>query len=650
MLSFFRRIIYSRVGVVVTLGVLVLIALAFAAGDITGLRAPGQAGLKGDEIARVGKARLTDIELRDRVRLALDGARQSNPAMDITQFLSLGGFESILNQMIDSLAIEQFGMKSGLMVSKRMVDGEIASIPAFQGLSGKFDQKTYEALLQQRHVTDAQLRDDLRREIYRQWLLAPTQGAALAPRELALPYASLLLERRHGTIAFLPGQSFGPGPAPTEAELTAFYNSHRAAFTIPERRVIRYAVVLPDRVKAQSVPSEAEIQAAYKAAGSRFAATEKRTIRQVVSFDQNAANALAAKVKAGTSIADAAKQAGLEPTTLTSVEKADYARQSSDAVANAAFGAEKGAVVGPVRSQLGWHVLVVDSIEKIAGKTLEEARPTLVTELTQRKAADALSKIQEALDDGINDNSTFDELVSDQKLTAERTPAMLPNGGNPDDPNWKAPDINLQPILRAGFASAIDDDPQVVSLGQDGSFALIKLEKIVPPTPRPLSAVRDVVTKQFLTDRALKAAREAAVKLVAAANGGKPLAQAVQAAGVQGAKVDPVAFTRAQLAAAGDRVPPPVTLMFSMAAGKAKLVEAPDRSGYFVVHLDQIENGDASKRPEVIADAQRGLGGAMGRELTEQFVGAMNRDVKVTRNEAAIKRVRDELSGQGAAN
>jgi peptidyl-prolyl cis-trans isomerase D len=53
MLSFFRRIINSKAGVVVTFIVLGVIALAFAAGDITGLAGNGPS-LSGGSVATVG--------------------------------------------------------------------------------------------------------------------------------------------------------------------------------------------------------------------------------------------------------------------------------------------------------------------------------------------------------------------------------------------------------------------------------------------------------------------------------------------------------------------------------------------------------------------------------------------------------------------
>ena len=54
MLSFFRRLTKSRFGVIITFGILGVIALAFAAGDMTGLGGTGSGGVAADDVATVG--------------------------------------------------------------------------------------------------------------------------------------------------------------------------------------------------------------------------------------------------------------------------------------------------------------------------------------------------------------------------------------------------------------------------------------------------------------------------------------------------------------------------------------------------------------------------------------------------------------------
>src|SRR3546814_3191639 len=89
-----------------------------------------------------------------------------------------------------------------MRVSKRLVDGQIASIPALQGPDGKFSPEIYKSVLAQQRLTDAALRADMTREIFARQLIVPTVGASQIPMQVALPYAALLLEKRQGHVGF----------------------------------------------------------------------------------------------------------------------------------------------------------------------------------------------------------------------------------------------------------------------------------------------------------------------------------------------------------------------------------------------------------------------------------------------------------------
>src|SRR3546814_5573400 len=91
-----------------------------------------------------------------------------------------------------------------MRVSKRLVDGQIASIPALQGPDGKFSPEIYKSVLAQQRLTDAALRADMTREIFARQLIVPTVGASQIPMQVALPYAALLLEKRQGHVGFVP--------------------------------------------------------------------------------------------------------------------------------------------------------------------------------------------------------------------------------------------------------------------------------------------------------------------------------------------------------------------------------------------------------------------------------------------------------------
>ena len=646
MLGFFRRIINSRVGVFVTMGVLGVIALAFALGDVTGLQTGGASGAT---VAKVGGETVSETELTRRVQDELRGAQQRNPTVDMAQLVAAGGVEGVLDRMLNGLALQVFGEDQGMAVSRALVGSELRNIPALQGPTGKFDQAIYEQVLARNRLTDAQVQADIARETMVQFLIRPQAGAGQVPESLALPYASLLLEKRAGQVALIPAAAMPSGAAPTDAELQDWYKRNVARYSLPERRVARYAVVTPEMVKARATPTDAEIAAAYNGDKARWAPRETRTLSLVTVLDQNAANTLAGKVRAGTSVADAARAAGLEARRLEGQDQAALTSATSAAVANAAFRAERGAVIGPVRGQIGFVVGKVETVAQLPGKSLAEARPTIVEEVTKKKTDEALADIRQALEDSIADNANFSELIADQKLTASTTPALTATGGNPEQPAAQ-PDPALIPILSAAFQSEEGDDPQVVQTAADGSFAVVALDRIVRAAARPFAQVRDAVTQDFVADRTRRAARAAASKVLAAVHKGASLDKALADAGVRSGKTERIVAARAQINQDPRGPNPVLALMFSMKGGTAKMLEAPDRSGWLVVKLEQIQAGDAAKRPEVVTATRRDLGQAVGAEYAQQFTEAVKKAVNVSRNADAIARVKASLSGQGGSN
>lgn len=645
MLGFFRRLINSRFGVVIAFGVLGVIALAFALGDITGLRATGVAGAS---VARVGSENIGDGELTKRVQDELRGVQQRDPSVDMAAFVAAGGVENVLDRMLNGIALDVFGKQQGMAISKALVGSELQNMAGLQGPTGKFDQALYEQVLARNRLTDAQVQADIARETMVQFLVRPQIGAGQVPQSLALPYASLLLERRAGQIGLIPASAMPAGAAPTDAEVQQYYGRNVARYSLPERRVMRYALVTPDSVKAQATPSDAEIAAAYNGDKARWAARETRTLSLVTVLDQNAANALAAKVRGGTAIADAARAAGLEPRRLEAQDKAAVTKSTSAAVAEAAFAAAKDGAFGPVRGAIGFIVGKVEGTAQVEGKSLGEARSTLVEELTQKKTADALNATREALEDGIADNATFAELIADRKLNAATTPALTATGANPEDPAYR-PDPALVPVMAAGFQSEEGDDPQVVATAADGSFAVVALDRIVRAAPRPLPQIRAQVAKDVIADRQRRAARAAATKALAAVNKGMSLAEALKQAGVASAKIDRLVAARSQVNADPRGPNPVLALLFSMKGGTAKTLEAPGGSGWAVVKLEQINAGDAAKIPQVVSATRADLGRIVGNEYAQQFTEAVKAQLKVARNPDEVARVKATLAGQNGA-
>ena len=151
-----------------------------------------------------------------------------------------------------------------------MIDREIVNIPQFRNFAGQFDENAFRTALRNQNLTEAQLREDIARSLLQRQLLLPIAAGQRVPENVARSFANLLLERRRGTIGVVPSGALAAAINPSDAEIANYYNQNRTRFTIPERRVVRFAVIGPEQVAAASQATEQEIQAYYRQNAAQY--------------------------------------------------------------------------------------------------------------------------------------------------------------------------------------------------------------------------------------------------------------------------------------------------------------------------------------------------------------------------------------------
>jgi peptidyl-prolyl cis-trans isomerase D len=643
MLSFFRKFAKSPIG----LAVFGIIIIAFVVTLYDSNSMGGGAGSTGGAIAKVGKVSITETEAQRRTQNALEGARQERPELDMPAFVAQGGIDQVVNFIIDSRAFEQFAGSVGLVASRRLVDGKIASIPAFNGPNGQFDRTTYLAILEQRRIPESQLRSDFAGEAVINMLRLSVAGGARPPLNLVTPYASLLLEVRQGLVATVPSANFALNTPLSDAELTAYFQRNVAKYTVPERRMVKLARFDRTRFESKVAPTDAEIAAAYKAAIAKYAGRETRSFTQIIVSKQSDADALLTKVRGGRSMADAAKSLGLEALSVATTDKPAFEKLTGAKVAEAAFAAPKSGFAAVSQSGLGYHIVRVDTVTAIAARPLDAVRGELVAELSKVKVDDAMADFDAKINDEISAGATFDDIAKKFGLTAEITPAITASGVAPEAPDYKFL-ADYQPLLRDVFQSETGDDPQVASVGNGTAYVLYHTDRVIAAAPKPLGDIRNQVMADAQIERAALAAKRVADAVTAAINKGTPFAQALAGSGAKLPAPRPAGARRLDLIQMRDQVPPPIAALFGMAEKRAKVIAAPQGTGWFIVYLDKIAPGDPKAATPLIAGYQQQLAGAMGDEYVQQFAAAVKTRVGVTRNAGALAAFKKSMTG-GAA-
>lgn len=642
MITAIRRMFSSTIGKFLALGFVVLVGLAFALGDVTGNSNFG--GIGGANVAKVGSEEIGVGELRDRVDQAYKQAQSNQPGLTKAAFIESGGLDQVLDQLVEGLAFDQFATKLGFGVSKRLIDGRIADLPAFAGVTGTFDQTVFENFLRQNGITEAQLRRDLRQQLLIEQIAAPIASMPRVAPGMAQPYAALLLEQRRGQATFIPSSPFAPTADPGDAALKTYMTQNAAKFTVPERRVIQYAQFDRAAVPVPAV-TDAEIAKVYKDNAPRYAASETRRFAQVIVPDQAAANALAAKVRGGTTLAAAAQAAGLSASTTGDLTQSAYAATSTAAAAKTAFAAKRGDLIGPIQTGLGWSVARVEDVTARPAKSLADASEEIRTELAKNKANETIVDYYNAIQDAVNSGASIEEITADRKLTLATTPALLPSGRVPGQPAFTL-SPELAPLVAQAFQGGSEGETQLATLVENEKFAVYAVKSIVAAAPPPFAQIRGDLLADWRFAQGQKIARDRARTIAKAVESGKSLPDAVAAAGPNIGSVQAIGGRRAELGQNGQPVPPELALLFSMAKGSVKTLEIPGNRGWMVIALGDVQRPDPkSIEPARVAAIAGPLGPAFGNELIEQFAAEARRRVGVTINKDLVEQLRKELTG-----
>ena len=642
MIQILRRLISSKLGIGLALAFLVLIALAFAAGDISSYRGGGSAG--GDRIARIGKQDIQAVQLSQAASNAVENLKQKDPRLSMKAFIAGGGLEKVLEELLDNVALDAFGNKHGIVASDRLIDSEIAKVSVFKGPDGQFSDAAFRQMLQQRGMTEQRLRDDLAQSLIARQLVIPAGYGSVLPRELAQRYATLLREKRSGAIGLLPSMAFAPKTPPTEAELQAYYAKHSDRFILPERRVVRFAAFSEGVLKQVPAPTEAEIAARYAAGKEQYSAQEARRITQLIVPTEPAAKAIAAEIAGGKRLESVAAAKGLAAANLGALTKDAFAKQSAQAVADAAFSAASGTVAAPARSALGWHILRIDGIDKRPERTLEQVRGELVAQLEVEKRRAAINDLSARIEEEFSEGGNIVDAAKELGLTLQETPPLTADGQIYGQPGKTAPPL-LAKLMQTAFAMESEGQPQLAEIDPGKVFVIFDVTAITASAAAPLANIRSDVAASLAQERGSLAAKAAGERVLASAKKGTDISAAMASLGTPVPPVQWVEMGREQLNAAGQQVPPPLMLLFSMARGTTKLLAAPDDRGWFVVSLKDIVPGKVSANDPILQAAQGELGQLAGREYGQQLVRAIRKELGVKREDAALQALRNQLAG-----
>jgi peptidyl-prolyl cis-trans isomerase D len=435
--------------------------------------------------------------------------------------------KAVQNQVLESLIrdtlISQRTQELGYRVSQPELVAAVGSETAFQ-VGGQYSPEIAREVLQENHLTEDQYEDEKRSDLRRMQLLnGIVTSDFVTPTEAARSQA-LLDEEREVQYAVLPADRYKSDAPVDPAAIEAYYKAHHADYVVPESAELRYAQLTLQQVASTETVSDADVQKAYDKEKSRFVVPERRDASHIlITIGKNPAAALAqankvlALAKSGQNFAALAKKYSQDPGSapnggsLGAMDRTGFVAPFTDAL----FGIKAvGDIVGPVKSQYGYHIIRLDGIEAGRIKTLAEARPQLQAELQKSQATNRFGDIEDQLQDALQSpGATLASVAKQYNLTTAEVPQFLRDSGGP--PLGQAKPLQGQVFGGNAIADQTLGGPVILDNDKMVIFEVIARHA---SHVKPLADVRDTIIaalqKRREADAALAAAKAARTQLM----------------------------------------------------------------------------------------------------------------------------------------
>ena len=479
---------------------LVLLVASFGVWGISGsiLNSTGTAVITvGDTVVSPNEFRLA----YDR-QVAVIG-RQIGQRLTSDQARAFGIENQVYSQLIAGALLDEQARNMNLGLSDDRLATLIAEDPAFHDFNGRFDRSNFQRVLGSVGMSEEDYLKSRGQVAVRTQIVEAVSDGFAAPDALVKALAQYDAETRDVDYLLLTKANIDPVPAPTDSELSAWFEENKAKYAAPEYRKITYVKLQNEDIADPAGISAEAARADYEARKDRYTTPETRAIDQLVFADRAAADAAAAELADGKSFDELIIAQGRQPADVR-IGTFSKTTMPDQSLADAAFAvSEAGATTPVIDGQFGPVILRVAEITPEASQSFAEVEPEIRKELALAEAAQVLLDVHDAYEDARAGGMTLLEAAREQKLTPVTIDAVDRTGRTPD--GTVLTDIpESQALLRDAFDTEVGVETPPINVGADG-FVWFEVIDVTAARDRELDEVRDQVVADWTDMKTIEA-------------------------------------------------------------------------------------------------------------------------------------------------
>jgi peptidyl-prolyl cis-trans isomerase D len=505
----------------------------------------------------------------------------------------------VVEGLVSNRLIQSYAQEHGLRLSDSALRESIISAPEFQQ-DGKFDKDTYRRVVSARGYSIEAYEQQLRMSGGIEQLQNGLSESALVNPAEVDQLLVLTLQKRDADYTVIAASAVLADVQLSDEEKRDEYAKNEVRYQQDDRLKLNYVKLNLDDIAIDIELDEEEIAQAYEASKGQYRKPEVRIASHILLGVPRSANeakqdavraqaeALVVRLNAGDDFALLAEEFSEDPGSkrqggdLGIIAKGQMVPEFEAAV----YSMAEGEVSAPIKTEFGYHIIKLSSLEEESTKPYEEVRAEVEVAEKKRLARTQFSETAEA----------FRTLVFEEPDSLEA--AALALGLDVQTSGWVTQNSGTgdfsSPLVRAAAFDAVvlDDDlnSEVISISDDVLIALHKHEF----EAEHVKAFEDVAEE---IDALLKQRKAAEI----AQKNGESLVAALQ----QGTMSDEIAFNslpelRSEIIDPIDRQVAEQVFKQSLVDGESQIKGFSLSNGdYAVYRLNKIVPGDpATATPE----------------------------------------------------
>jgi peptidyl-prolyl cis-trans isomerase D len=506
----------GSLGIKIAFGIIIVVFIfSFGMGSFSDRKEP--------VVAYVGEEGISAREFQKAYEDAVTAMRRQNPGASAEELNTPAFKQAILSQLVNTKLLLGAAKQMGVTVSPAELRAVISSIPAFQGTSGAFDPAIYKNALAQNRTTpkvfEGQLKDSQ--------LIQKLQVFSMVASTVTEPEAKGLFQWaretvRIDTLAF-PVKGFSDKVTPTDAQLSAYYESAKDRFKEPARIRLEFLpITVADLAVAEKI-SDADVKNQYEAGADSFKHPAQMHAKHILlqvpaNAPQQASDkvladlkGLQAQIKKGASFEALAKKFSQDPGSAAKGGELPWFAEGAmvPPFEAAAKALKPGQISEPVRTQFGWHLIKLEATRPAGKVPFEEAAMEIRKRLAEERASEKVNEILDQSMDQIAAGVKLAKIAQGLGLATQKSDML--------DMQAVQAIFGLKKEAAETLFALADGAGAKTPLSMEPSRGYLLAEKIegTPETVLPLDKVKDQIVAAVKRDEGRKQALEKAKEVLA---------------------------------------------------------------------------------------------------------------------------------------